>query len=204
MIRLVLTIPGAALRAGLRSLLDADPAFQVIRASQRPEGLEQADVWVVTEGFSAEDIHREIVSVQADVALLVLGDGTRSTARYQNLPVRAWGILPIEATVEEMTAAIQALDAGLIVIYPHWAELPRSHRAVPLGEVEPLVEPLTERETEVLQLLSQGLSNKQIAVRLHISEHTVKFHVSSIYGKLGATNRAEAVRLGAQQGLVVL
>ena len=66
------------------------------------------------------------------------------------------------------------------------------------------MEPLPERESEVLQLLAQGLSNKQIAVRLYISEHTVKFHVSSVYGKLGATNRAEAVRLGVQRGLVVL
>ena len=65
-------------------------------------------------------------------------------------------------------------------------------------------ESLTERETEVLQLLSQGLANKQIATSLGISEHTVKFHVSSIYTKLGATNRAEAVRLGVQGGLVVL
>ena len=74
----------------------------------------------------------------------------------------------------------------------------------PLQVEEQLVEPLTEREAEVLQLLAQGLTNKQIAFTLSISEHTVKFHVSGIYAKLGATNRTEAVRLGVRQGLIIL
>jgi DNA-binding NarL/FixJ family response regulator len=69
---------------------------------------------------------------------------------------------------------------------------------------EPLLEALTERENEVLQLLAQGLANKQIALALGISEHTVKFHISAIYAKLGANNRTEAVRLGVQRGLVIL
>lgn len=66
------------------------------------------------------------------------------------------------------------------------------------------IEALTEREQEVLQLLAQGLANKQIAGQLGISAHTVKFHISSIYGKLGATNRTEAVRIGLQIGLILL
>ncbi len=65
-------------------------------------------------------------------------------------------------------------------------------------------EPLTAREREVLDLLGRGLSNKKIARDLKISEHTVKFHVSSIYAKLGAENRAEAVSLGARLGLISL
>ncbi|GAB4581487.1 MAG: response regulator transcription factor [Anaerolineales bacterium] len=204
MIRIVLTIPGSALRAGVRTLLEADSGLQVIRASPSPEALETADVWVVTDALSPEDIRQEVLTSQADVALLVLGEG-RGMGAYPHLPVRAWGVLPVEATVEAMTTAIRALDAGLVVMYPDWVEFPFARRVSALaGEGEKLIEPLTDRETEVLQWLAQGLSNKQIAVRLHISEHTVKFHVSSVYGKLGATNRAEAVRLGAQQGLVVL
>ena len=203
-IRIILTIPGSALRAGLRALLETSPDFQVIAANARPEILNEGDVWVVTEATSKDEIRREIVSAQADVALLVLADGTLSED-YADLPVRAWGVLPVDATVEEMMAAIQALDAGLVVLYPSWADLPLARRlSGPVAEVEPLVEPLTERETEVLQWLTQGFSNKQIAAKLHISEHTVKFHVSSIYGKLNATNRAEAVRLGVLQGLVAL
>ncbi|HVB74371.1 MAG TPA: response regulator transcription factor [Ktedonobacteraceae bacterium] len=68
----------------------------------------------------------------------------------------------------------------------------------------PLLEALTEREIEVLALLAQGMPNKEIATRLIISERTAKFHVSSIMGKLGATNRTEAVSLAAQKGLITL
>ncbi len=72
------------------------------------------------------------------------------------------------------------------------------------GAREPLVEPLTPRERQVLEHLAEGLSNREIAARLGISEHTVKFHVSAIYGKLGAASRAEAVRHGLRHGLITL
>jgi DNA-binding NarL/FixJ family response regulator len=67
-----------------------------------------------------------------------------------------------------------------------------------------LSEPLTPRESEVLQMLASGLANKEIASRLMISEDTVKFHVASILGKLGAGTRTEAVSLGIRRGLVLL
>jgi DNA-binding CsgD family transcriptional regulator len=63
-------------------------------------------------------------------------------------------------------------------------------------------EAMTAREQEVLELLAEGLSNRRTAERLGISEHTVKFHVASIYGKLGAASRAEAIRLAARRGLI--
>jgi NarL family two-component system response regulator LiaR len=72
------------------------------------------------------------------------------------------------------------------------------------GELQPTYETLTERELEVLALLAQGMPNKEIAAHLIISERTAKFHVSSIMGKLGATNRTEAVALAAQKGLITL
>ncbi len=67
-----------------------------------------------------------------------------------------------------------------------------------------LVEPLTPREREVLTLLAEGLPNKAIASALGISDQTVKFHVAAIIGKLGATNRTDAVRRAVRQGLVVI
>ncbi|HLH61424.1 MAG TPA: response regulator transcription factor [Ktedonobacteraceae bacterium] len=76
------------------------------------------------------------------------------------------------------------------------------HKGRPYDEIP--FEALTERELEVLALLAQGMPNKEIAVRLTISERTAKFHVSSIMGKLGATNRTEAVSLAAQRGLIRL
>jgi DNA-binding NarL/FixJ family response regulator len=69
------------------------------------------------------------------------------------------------------------------------------------GEFE---EPLTPREIQVLELLAEGLPNKAIAARLHISDQTVKFHVSSISGKLGAANRTDAVRRAVRRGLITL
>jgi DNA-binding CsgD family transcriptional regulator len=70
--------------------------------------------------------------------------------------------------------------------------------------VEELTEPLTPREREVLRLLASGLGNKEIAAKLKISEHTAKFHVASILGKLGAASRAEAVSIGMRNGLILL
>jgi DNA-binding NarL/FixJ family response regulator len=72
------------------------------------------------------------------------------------------------------------------------------------AEEEPLIEPLTPRETQVLMLLADGLSNKAIAARLGVSDETVKFHLTSIFGKLGASNRTDAVRQAIRRGLVPL
>jgi DNA-binding NarL/FixJ family response regulator len=69
---------------------------------------------------------------------------------------------------------------------------------------EPLAESLTAREIEVLELIAEGLPNKAIAARLGISDQTVKFHASSIQGKLGAANRTDAVRRAVRRGLVTL
>jgi DNA-binding NarL/FixJ family response regulator len=111
-----------------------------------------------------------------------------------------------DATAAELAAAVEAVAQGLVVV-----SLPLAKRvltrgspvqAIGGGSGAGLEEPLTEREMEVLELLSQGLSNKLIARELGISEHTVKFHVSSLYTKLGAASRTEAVHRGARLGLV--
>jgi DNA-binding NarL/FixJ family response regulator len=101
-----------------------------------------------------------------------------------------------------LAAAINALAAGLIVGLPILFN--PQLRDVPISLDDRLIDPLTDRELEVLQLLAQGLPNKEIASNLDISAHTVKFHISGIYTKLGATNRTEAVRLGVRQGFIVL
>jgi DNA-binding NarL/FixJ family response regulator len=85
------------------------------------------------------------------------------------------------------------LDADAIVL----ASSGRAERAA-------FAEPLTAREVQVLELLAEGLPNKTIAARLGISDQTVKFHVASIYGKLGASNRTDAVRKAVGRGLVTL
>jgi DNA-binding NarL/FixJ family response regulator len=106
-------------------------------------------------------------------------------------------------TGAQVAAAIEAAAAGLGIFYPSDVEnLFRSQR---MNEsLETLPEPLTPREIEVLRLLAEGLGNKEIASRLAISEHTVKFHVASIMGKLGAASRTEAVTLGIRRGIVLI
>ena len=121
----------------------------------------------------------------ADFALLILSDDVYSLQGVSDLPLRVWGIIPPDATMEEMVASIQALNEGLLVGTPSLLEPALTQLVVDLNaEALPLIEPLTDRETKVLQLLAYGLAKKQIAAKLHISKHTVKFHVSSIYGYL--------------------
>jgi DNA-binding NarL/FixJ family response regulator len=117
------------------------------------------------------------------------------------LAAGARAVLFRDAPAERIASAVRSLHAGLIVLdeglAAHALRPPPPPPAV-------LVEPLTSRETEVLQLLAQGLANKAIAGRLGISEHTAKFHVNAILGKLGAQSRTEAIVQAARMGLVIL
>ncbi len=139
------------------------------------------------------------------MGLLLLAPDATALGSLLDAPLHSWGLLPLDATAEELIASVIAVHEGLLVGSPPLlgSALNRSWDAAG-GMGEASFESLTERETQVLQLLAQGLANKQIAISLGISEHTVKFHVSSLYGKLGATNRTEAVRLGIQSGLILL
>jgi DNA-binding NarL/FixJ family response regulator len=140
---------------------------------------------------------------EARLAVLLLADDPSLASGLPGLPLRAWGLLPLEATAAELNAAVDALLEGLLVVSPVLARKVAWLAASNPSGASP-ADPLSQREIEVLQHLAQGLPNKQIALRLGISEHTVKFHVSSIYTKLDATNRTEAVRLGVQLGWITL
>ena len=142
----------------------------------------------------------------AGVPVILLADTpARMTPGAWPAGVRA--DLPRNMTSAELVAAIEAVAAGLYVFHPSDVDsiptlrVPQSETSPELGEP---VEHLTPREIEVLQLLSAGLGNKEIATRLNISEHTAKFHVASIMGKLGAATRTEAVTLGIRHGLVMI
>ena len=191
MIRVLLNVSSPALRAGLRALLTLDSTIKVVNDSLEDDM--EADVVITSASHSTLLINSAGDSPSA--AVLLLSDdppNIRDLARFSH----AWGILPTDASPEELSAAVHALSQGLVVGTP--ALLFES-------ENEPISQgPLTERESEVLGLLSRGLANKQIAATLGISEHTVKFHVSSIYTKLHVTNRTEAMREGLRGGWIVL
>ena len=221
-IRVVLIVPIVAIRAGLHTLLssggDEFPSIEVIDEAANLADLgaipPETDVLLLSaEAASSGELSRLLAPLAEPVALLVLADWhpqvpTSDLFQAGNLnrfPLRAWGILSVDSSAEELVAAVRALNEGLLVGTPPLMEaLLVDGSAIQAPAADKLIEPLTERESEVLQLLAQGLPNKQIAGSLGISEHTVKFHVSSLYGKLGATNRTEAVRIGVQSGLILL
>ena len=112
-------------------------------------------------------------------------------------------IIARDAERDPLALAVEAADAGYVLIHPTSARMLGD--AVPvLRDMPDNVEQLTAREREVLDLMSGGLGNKEIATRLGISEHTVKFHTSSILAKLSAASRTEAVSQGIKRGLIAL
>jgi DNA-binding NarL/FixJ family response regulator len=200
-IRVLLDLSSPALRAGLRALLSSDRTIKIINDSLDEDMA--ADVMITSAAHVSFTAASTQLSASRDLdsapsaAILYLSEDPLNV-REMTRSARAWGILPPESSAEELSAAVHALSQGLVVgtsalLFESESDPPEGSRG-----------PLTERETEVLDLLSKGLANKQIAMQLGISEHTVKFHVSSIYQKLGVTNRTEAVRAGLRGGWVTL
>jgi DNA-binding NarL/FixJ family response regulator len=139
----------------------------------------------------------------APAIVMLIANRARSELRH-TLQAGVHAILLADSTPREIFSALEAAAAGLAVISPEVLDslLPAPREAVP--DYLPLGEPLTARESEILSLLADGAGNKEIASKLRISEHTVKFHVSSILAKLGAATRTEAVSRGYKEGLIIL
>ena len=132
--------------------------------------------------------------------VVLAGDPARfSMAAYRSLGLRA--ALPLRATADELAAAVRAVRTGLVVL--HEEALVPSRARTPTASVAAGA-PLTSREREILEMLADGAHNRAIALRLGISRHTVKFHVTSILTKLGAASRTEAVALALRHGLLAV
>jgi len=204
--RVYVVAPTALERSGLRAILaDAGAETGVLlmgeagRLDETDSWLSAADVVVVAGDGLLEEATRAVAE-EGTHAILLLSDDDRSVPMLRSLAPRGWGVVSPDAPPEEFLVAVAAIVQGLVV-------LPRTLTGRLIGEptnVEEPSEPLTAREREVLELLGRGLSNKMIAKELHISEHTVKFHISSIYTKLGVASRTEAINRGARQGLISL
>jgi len=192
-------------RAGLSSVLAGAEVADVrvvgeagSPAAPDPSEFSEADVVVLAD---EELLEEAVIAEDGTQALVLISDDDHAVSRLRALPLRGWGIVPPDAPPEELAAAASAAAQGLIVLPKPLSERLLRDSTV---AVEELSEPLTAREREVLDLLGRGLSNKLIASELHISEHTVKFHISSLYAKLEVNNRAEAVSQGARRGLISL
>lgn len=204
--RALVVSPYPTVRAGLRAILSAGDVSVVWEAAGA-EDLRGAwpvvpDVALVDGAAGAEAVEA-LTAREGGLGVVVLGE---ERPRYQP----EWGLAPRgfltrDAPPDEILTAVRAVAQGLTVIEPSLVRSLTS--AVALARAEPgavVEERLTPRELEVLQLLAGGLPNKTIAARLGISEHTAKFHVSSVLAKLGAASRTEAVALAARKGILLL
>jgi DNA-binding NarL/FixJ family response regulator len=210
-IRVYIVAASSLVRAGLQSrfaardveVVGSAPNFESL-AGQWPD-VEADIVLVETSGEQFEAVMDSLAASElaSEATIVVLSDHSESRRLAAALRAGVRAILPSNISPEQLVAALQAVAAGLTVMHPAEidAMFPAGPTSRPLAE---LTEPLTPRENEVLQMLASGLANKEIAARLAISEHTVKFHVTSILGKLGAGSRTEAVSLGIRRGLVLL
>jgi two-component system, NarL family, response regulator YdfI len=203
-IRILVAGTSAVRRAGLESVVRGEPGFQLAGSTSAiarldPQAL-QTNADVVVLDSEAAPAALEDSSAYSIVLLTDVSD-PRAISRLLRSGVRA--ILPRESDPEEIVSAIYAAYGGLVLLGPTAAE---SLSTVfgdqgPESADEPLEE-ITAREIEILRLLARGMMNKEIAAQLRISEHTVKFHISSILEKLGASTRTEAVSLGIRRGLI--
>ncbi|HEX9014014.1 MAG TPA: response regulator transcription factor [Anaerolineaceae bacterium] len=212
---MLIAAPTAAMRAGLAALLDGTPEIKVVGQGISLPDLDYSsavDVAVLYPDTKVPGEYRDLAGWRQAVdethegpAVLVLTEDGDDAAAVAELSPHAWGVLLPDASAEELQAAVRALAEGLAVASPMLLRT-RMAPALPVSERREGLGPalLTRREDEILQLLAQGLANKQIAEALKISPHTVKFHIGAIYEKLGATNRADAVRLGLQMGQLTL
>jgi DNA-binding NarL/FixJ family response regulator len=206
MTRVLIVAPTPALRAGLRALLasaDISIASEVATLAALDTDLSAVDVILVADGALLEDATRAIGD-EARLAVLALAGGSHAAELLRALPLIGWGVLPPNASPAELQATVHTVAQGLVVLPAPLIEQLLGQRGPIAALASPPAEPLTAREREVLELVSQGLSNKLIARELQVSEHTVKFHISSIFAKLGAASRTEAISRGARQGLITL
>ena len=217
MIRTLIAAASPVMRAGLEALLVRSTSVAIV-ATTPGESLAdeiethepQVVLLAIEPGIDATPAiaWRTVLSPDAAArtpAFVLVADSPGAAWTADAIRAGARAVLPSDASPEEIVAAVEAAAVGLVTMpadvaselfaVSHASSTPR-----PSGESGPL----TRREIEVLGMLAEGLANKNIAARLGISEHTVKTHVASILAKLDAFSRAEAVAIGARQGLILL
>jgi DNA-binding NarL/FixJ family response regulator len=205
-IRVVVVADDPLARAGLKRLLEDDDDIHVVGQIAEDEDIEFAletyrpDAVVWDLGWEPSDSIERLAEVGSEdlPVVALLPNGVEAPDAYTS---GARGLLMRETLSETLAVAVRAVIRGLLVSDSELSE------GIPTFKEQDrpfLLEELTPRELDVLSLLSEGLTNKAIAQRLGISEYTVKFHVNTIFRKLGVQSRTEAAVSAARLGLITL
>lgn len=223
MTRVLVAAASAVTRAGLEAILVREPAITLVTgggtiASLADDVSEHEPHVVVVELVGNDEQHAittlQLLSADYDdrarssPAFVVLTDERDPAHMIDALRAGIRALLPRDAGAAEIVAAVNAAAAGLVSVAREWTDVLRSASTTMEASRSATSHSngasLTPRELEVLRMIADGLGNKQIAARLAISEHTVKFHIGSVFAKMHASTRAEAVMIGARRGLIVL
>jgi two-component system, NarL family, response regulator YdfI len=203
MIRVFIVADSAIVQAGLETIISTERITVVGGAERLSEPqLENlaVEVVLISTELTAETLDAIAPLLDGEPPAVVwLVDPLQETWIAEAERLGVLGLLPHDVSANEIIAAIEAAAAGLVVLHPEIASLLRN----PVPSLTQ-TQSLTQREIEILRMLAEGMANKTIARQIHISEHTVKFHVSSIFAKLGVSSRTEAVTIGIRQGLILL
>ena len=216
MIRVLIIAASPLARAGLENLLAArqiEVAGSVASIDALADQLSDLAVDSVLVDSTGEPFEPFLDAVigsglASDFSVVLLAEAASPAALAEALRGGVRAILPNDISPDQLVAALHAAASGLLVLQPAQVSAAVNNgvagSSARTNGLDELAESLTPRESEVLQMLASGLGNKEIAAKLEISDHTVKFHVASILGKLGAATRTEAVALGIRRGLVLL
>ena len=212
-IRVSISASSSIRRAGLESIIANSSITQLVGSMYGIDALERhlrqfqpdvvvADLEHADSRWISHSPGLDEEQPAVNVVALIDAPGIAWVTRALRANVKA--ILNRDAPPEDILSAIESTYSGLVVLEPDVID--SVLRSVRLTTADPpaLSQALTEREIEVLQLLAEGVGNKVIATRLNISEHTVKFHISSVLSKMGAASRTEAVTQGIRNGLILI
>ncbi len=208
MIRILIVEDQTLMRHGLRTILELEPGLEVVgEAASGEEGVQRAlelrpDVILMDvqmPGLNGVEATATITREWPEARLIILTTFDRDDYVYQGVRAGALGYLLKDTPADQLIATIRRVYAGEAFIQPEIAS--RALRELMHPQSQPL-EALSDREREVLVLLAQGLSNRDIADKLVITEGTVKNHVSNVLGKLQAENRTQAADIARRRGLV--
>lgn len=211
MIKVLIADDHAIVRTGLRALLNAEPSMEVVgEATGGYEAIElagksNADILVLDISMPDLDgisVTKKIKTQFPDLRILILTVHEDEALLREAIKVGASGYILKRAAETELISAIHAIIRGVLYVDPSMVRILLSDETKPTVTLPESAEPLTHREKEILKLIVQGYTNRQIGEELNISMRTVEGHRANLIAKLGLHSRVELVRYAREHGLI--